>query len=69
VSGTAVLAAADAILELGIPWRSLAVEPDDQVQWSVELVRGEEVIERVPAEGTIETTVPSPDFELVMWQV
>ncbi len=69
VSGTAVLAAADAILELGIPWRSLAVEPDDQVQWSVELIRGDEVIERMPAEGTIETAVPSPDFELVMWQV
>jgi hypothetical protein len=69
VSGTAVLAAADAILELGIRWRSLAVEPDDQVHWSVELIRGDEVIERIPAEGAIETTVPSPDFELVMWQV
>ena len=25
-------------------------------------------IERIPAEGTIETFVPSPDFELIMWQ-
>ena len=43
VSGAAMQAAADAILELGIPWRSLAVEPDDQVHWNVELIRGEEV--------------------------
>ena len=62
-------AAADAILELGIPWRSLAVVPDDQVHWSVELIRGEEVVERVPSEGAIQTMVPSPDFEFVMWQV
>ena len=27
-----------------------------------------ERIERVPLEGVIETTVPSPDYELMMWQ-
>jgi len=25
-------------------------------------------VERVPAEGAIETAVPSPDYELIMWQ-
>ena len=69
VSGSAMQAAADAILELAIPWRSLAVAQDDQVHWIVELIRDEEVVERLPAEGALETTVPSPDFELVMWQV
>jgi alpha-amylase/alpha-mannosidase (GH57 family) len=69
VSGAAMQAAGDAILEIGIPWRSLAVGPDDQVHWNVELIRDEEVVERVPSEGAIQTTVPSPDFELVMWQV
>ena len=28
----------------------------------------ERSIERIPREGTIETAVPSPDFELMMWQ-
>ncbi len=69
VSGSAMQAAADAILELAVPWRSLAVSPDDQVHWIVELIRDDEVIERVPPEGSIETMIPSPDFELVMWQV
>lgn len=69
VSGAAMQAAGDEILELGIPWRSLAVVPDDQVHWNVELIRDEEVVERVPSEGAIQTMVPSPDFELVMWQV
>jgi alpha-amylase/alpha-mannosidase (GH57 family) len=69
VSGSAMQAAADVILELAVPWRSLAVSPDDQVHWIVELIRDDEVIERVPPEGSIETAIPSPDFELVMWQV
>jgi len=25
-------------------------------------------VERIPAEGAIETAVPSPDYELIMWQ-
>ena len=69
VSGAAMRAAADAILELAIPWRSLAVGQDDPVHWIVELMRDEDAIERAPTEGAIETTVPSPDFELVLWQV
>ena len=69
VSGQYVRAAADVILELAIPWRSLAVGQDDPVHWIVELIRDEDAIERAPAEGAIETLVPSADFELVLWQV
>ena len=34
----------------------------------VELLKDGQSIERIPYEGAIETTVPSPDYELIMWQ-
>ena len=46
---------ADAILEIGIPFRSLAAETDEPVQFYVELLRQEQSIERIPHEGAIET--------------
>lgn len=61
-------AAADWIFELAVPFRSLAVATDSAIQFCVELLRGSQTVERVPSEGAIETTVPSPDYELVMWQ-
>jgi alpha-amylase/alpha-mannosidase (GH57 family) len=68
VTVSGVQAAADTILEVAIPFRSLAVSTDDPVHFYVELTQGEQVIERAPHEGAIETCVPSPDFELIMWQ-
>jgi hypothetical protein len=32
------------------------------------LIQAEQAIERAPNEGAIETSVPSPDYELIMWQ-
>ena len=61
-------AAADSIFELGIPFRSLSLRTDNAIQFCIELVRGGQSIERVPAEGAVETAVPSPDYELIMWQ-
>ena len=66
VSG--VEAAADTILEVAIPFSALAVSVDAPVQFAVELLQGEQSIEKVPHEGAIETTVPSPDYEMIMWQ-
>ena len=34
----------------------------------VELLKDKQSVERVPHEGAIETFVPSPDYELIMWQ-
>jgi hypothetical protein len=68
VTVSGVQAAADTILEVAIPFRSLAVSTDAPVHFYVELMQGEQVIERAPHEGAIETCVPSPDFELIMWQ-
>jgi hypothetical protein len=68
VSSADVEAACDAALEIAIPWRALGAATDAPIQYCAELVRGEQVIERIPSEGMIETSVPSPDFELMMWQ-
>jgi alpha-amylase/alpha-mannosidase (GH57 family) len=68
VTDSGVLAAADAILEIAIPLASLALETDDAVQFVVEALQKEQAVDRLPTEGAIETTVPSPEFELIMWQ-
>lgn len=68
VSESGVQAAGDATLEVAIPLRSLAATTDDPVQFYVELLQQEQSVDRAPNEGAIETAVPSPDFELIMWQ-
>ena len=68
VAESGVEAAADWVLELAIPFRSLAVSTDDPLHFCMELIQGGQPIERVPNEGAIETFVPSPDYELIMWQ-
>jgi hypothetical protein len=68
VSESRVLAAGDVILEIAIPLSSLAAATDDPVQFYVELIKQEAAVDRAPTEGAIETTVPSPEFELIMWQ-
>jgi len=69
VSLSRVEAAGDAILEIGIPWASLSLAANAPVQFYVELLQNDQSIERTPHEGVIETFVPSPDFEQIMWQV
>lgn len=68
VSESGVVVAADIILEVGIPFRSLALSTDDPVQFYVELLQKEQAFDRAPTQGTIDTTVPSAEFENIMWQ-
>ena len=68
VSGARLEVAADLLLELAIPFRGLTLRTDERVQFYFELIKDKESIERIPHEGAIETAVPSPDYELIMWQ-
>ncbi len=68
VAETAVEAAADLLFELAVPFRSLAVATEDPVHFFVELRQDKRSLERIPHDGAIETTAPSPDYELMMWQ-
>jgi len=63
-----VHAAADLVFEATVPFRSLGVEVDAPIQFFIELGMGDQVVERIPTEGAIETAVPGDDFELMMWQ-
>jgi hypothetical protein len=68
VSHAGIEAAADAIVEVAIPWLSLGLATDAEVQFFAELVSQGQSLERIPRDAVIETRVPSPDFELMMWQ-
>jgi hypothetical protein len=68
VSQAGVAAATADILELAIPFRSLAAATDDPIHFCIELIQRDQAIERAPNEGAIETSVPSTDYELIMWQ-
>ncbi len=68
VAESGVEAAADLLFELSIPFRSLALSTEEPVHFCIELLRDEQSLERIPHEGVIEAFVPSPDYELIMWQ-
>jgi len=60
--------AADLIFEMAVPLARLKVKTADPIHFFLELSQDGKAIERVPQEGAIETVVPSPDYELIMWQ-
>ena len=60
--------AVDHILELGIPFGNLKRKPADSIQMFVEAFKEGKSIDRAPRVGALELTVPSPDFEMIMWQ-
>jgi alpha-amylase/alpha-mannosidase (GH57 family) len=68
VSDHACQAAIDDIVELEIPLVDLGLEPGDVVSFIVDIQADGHSVERAPAEGGIELTVPAPDFDRRMWQ-
>jgi hypothetical protein len=57
------------ILELAVGIDELKLSPGDPLELYVEAFAKRQSIERVPHEGSFRLTVPSPDFEYIMWQV
>lgn len=68
VAQSNVSASADKIIELAVPFATLGATPEDAIRFYVELIANDQPVERAPSEGLIETEVPSPDYELIMWQ-
>lgn len=64
----APVARVGSIFELAVPLNCLGLKTDDRILFCVELLHDDQPIERIPNEGAIETTVPSPDYEMIMWQ-
>ncbi len=64
-----VEAAIDQFVEIGVALSDLNVKEGDRVSFFVDCLSKNRSLDRAPQEGLIELTVPSPDFELFMWQV
>ena len=56
------------VLEIGVPLTALGVKANAPLEFFVETLDGEESSDRLPREGLISLTTPSPDFEYLMWQ-
>jgi hypothetical protein len=59
--------AADDIFEMKISFSSLQAHEKDEISFSVCVMKNGEEIERCPFRGHITLTVPTPDFEAMMW--
>lgn len=55
------------ILECAIPFQDIKAGERDELNFFVAITRGEEKIERCPWRGYITITVPTADFEAMMW--
>lgn len=64
----AIEAAIGRVLELGAPLAALGIKPNAVVEFFVETVDSGQSSDRLPREGLISLTSPSPDFEYLMWQ-
>lgn len=68
-NGTTVEVATGKVLEMAVPFVRLGLKAGDPIRFYVELIEGESSLDRAPREGIFELTVPSADFERIMWQV
>jgi alpha-amylase/alpha-mannosidase (GH57 family) len=60
--------AADQIVELTVDFNDLGLKPDARIQMYVEVLGEKQSLDRAPREGYLEMSVPSADFERIMWQ-
>ncbi len=68
VDGVKIAYAVDHIVELTIPFSDLKIPAGAPLQWYVEILGDQKSLDRAPREGILEMTVPSADFERIMWQ-
>jgi alpha-amylase/alpha-mannosidase (GH57 family) len=59
--------AADDIFEIKIPFSAFQAREKDEISFSVSVMKNGEEMERCPFRGHITLTVPTPDFEAMMW--
>jgi alpha-amylase/alpha-mannosidase (GH57 family) len=56
------------IFEIGIPFGDLNAKEKDEITFFVAVEKKDEEVERHPWRGYISVTVPTPDFEAMMWR-
>ena len=62
-------AAADACVEICVPFADLGASAGETMRFRVERTDGGDVVESLPESSTIPVTVPTDDFEKGLWQV
>jgi alpha-amylase/alpha-mannosidase (GH57 family) len=60
-------ACADRTVEIAVPFECLDLRADRAMNFFVELMKGEIVIERLPMGGPITITAPTEDFDIGVW--
>ena len=55
------------IFEIGIPFADLRAKEKDEINLFISIRKGPEEVERCPWRGHISLTVPTADFEAMMW--
>jgi hypothetical protein len=55
------------VFEIGIPFADLKAGEKDEIDLFISVRKGEEEIERCPWRGHVTLTVPTADFEAMMW--
>ena len=55
------------IFEIGIPFSDLNAGEKEEINFFISIMNNDEEIERHPWRGYISVTVPTPDFEAMMW--
>jgi hypothetical protein len=68
-NGSTVEVACGKILELAVPFGRLGLKTGDPIRFYIEVLVDDASVDRAPREGIFELTVPTPDFERIMWQV
>jgi len=61
--------AAHDIIEMAIPFELIGARPKDEVNFFVTIRRGDIELEKWPYRGYLSFTVPTEDFESIMWHV
>ncbi|HHT9119927.1 MAG TPA: alpha-amylase/alpha-mannosidase [Candidatus Hypogeohydataceae bacterium YC41] len=62
-------AAAKEVLELRCPFREIGFSPEENAEFLVEIERDGQVMERLPDHFPFAFTIPTKDFERILWQV
>ena len=57
------------ICEIAVRLCDLSAKPNDPLHFAVEATTKKSSLDRAPREGAIELRCPTPDFELLNWQV
>lgn len=61
--------AANDIIEIALPFELLGVKPNDEVHFFITVERNGSEVEKWPFRGYMLITVPTEDFEAMMWKV